>query len=180
MEIKKGDALDNIQLPTSNGKIFNTMDLKGKKVLLTFYRFASCPMCNVRLNTFVRRYEEFNKDFAKVAIFHSSVNNLKHFTDRHNAPFAILADEHYSYFKKYDVKRSFLVFLLSQITRGLKIWMAMFRGFIPYRIKGYMGILPVDILINKDGIVEAVKYGKDIADHMNFEDVKLFANSWVI
>ena len=40
-----------------------------------------------------------------------------------------------------------------------------------------MGILPVDVLINKDGIVEDVKYGKDIADHMTFDEVKLFANS---
>ena len=137
MKIKKGDKLDNISLPTANGNIFNTADLKDKKILLTFYRFASCPMCNVRLNTFVKRYHEFNNDFAKVAIFHSSVSNLAQFTNRHGAPFTILADENYSYFAKYDVQRSFLIFLLSQITRGLSIWMAMFRGFIPYKIKLY-------------------------------------------
>ena len=65
MKIKKGDKLDNISLPTANGNIFNTADLKDKKILLTFYRFASCPMCNVRLNTFVKRYHEFNNNFAK-------------------------------------------------------------------------------------------------------------------
>ena len=177
MKIKKGDRLDIINLPTVDGTLFTTKELKNKKVLLTFYRFASCPLCNLRLQLFVNRYHEFNEQFVKVAIFHSSVKNLKHFMKRHRAPFIILADESFHYFKKYDVECSLLSFLLSQITRGISIWYAMFRGFIPYRIKGYMGILPVDVLIDSNGIVEDVNYGKDIGDHISFSDVKKFANS---
>ena len=41
MKIKKGDMLE-IELPSSKGEIFNLKQTKGKKVLLTFYRIASC------------------------------------------------------------------------------------------------------------------------------------------
>ena len=37
MKIKKGDVLD-IELPTSEGKIFNLKETNGKKILLTFYQ----------------------------------------------------------------------------------------------------------------------------------------------
>ncbi|MAH80538.1 MAG: hypothetical protein CMP39_02495 [Rickettsiales bacterium] len=175
MKIKVGDKLDEIKLPTSEGNQFSTTEIKNKKLLLSFYRFASCPVCNLRLNQIVKRYDELGKNFAMVAIFHSSVEHLNAYTSRHKAPFPILADKEYKYFKKYDVKRSFLVFLLNQITRAPKIWAAMFKGYIPFRIKGYLGILPVDVLINEEGIVEKVKYGKNIADHMSFDEIKTFS-----
>ena len=177
MKIKKGDKLESIILPTIEGKQFNTENLINKRILITFYRFASCPLCNLRINEFVRRYDEFGKNFTMVAIFHSTVDNLNHFTSKHNAPFPILADKNYHYYDKYEVKRSLLAFLLSQITRGLNIFLAMTKGYIPYRIKGALDILPVDVLINEDGIVEKVKYGKDIGDHMSFDEVKSFANA---
>ena len=49
MKIKKGDKLD-IELPTSEGNKFNLSETHGKKVLLTFYRIASCSLCNLRIS----------------------------------------------------------------------------------------------------------------------------------
>ena len=121
-------------------------------------------------------FQEFGDDFKVVAIFNSSVKNLKRYATRHNAPFPILADEKYHYFKKYEVQKSLFVFLISQFTRVFQIWTAMFKGFIPYTLNGYVGILPVDILINQDGTVENVHYGKDIGDHLPLSDIINFSN----
>ena len=90
MKINIGDQLENIQLPTLDGEDFNTNSTKGKKVLLTFYRFASCPMCNLRINSIMKRYDELGDNFTMVAIFNSSVENLKRFTAKHQAPFQCL------------------------------------------------------------------------------------------
>ena len=38
---------------------------KGKKTLLTFYRFATCPFCNLRIHEIINRYEELGKNFEK-------------------------------------------------------------------------------------------------------------------
>ena len=175
MKIKIGDHLDNIELPDIDGSTFNLTSTKGKKVLLTFYRFASCPMCNLRINTIMKRYDEFGKNFTMVAIFNSSADNLKRYTSKHQAPFPILADETYSVFKKYEVQHSLFNFLMSQITRGPLIWKAMFKGYIPWTINGHLGILPVDVLIDEEGVVRNVNYGNDIGDHLPLETVIQFS-----
>ena len=57
MKINIGDKLDDIKLPSVDGSSFSLHSLKGKKVLLTFYRFARCPMCNLRINEIIKRYD---------------------------------------------------------------------------------------------------------------------------
>ena len=37
-------------------KDFDLNKLSGKKILLSFYRFAACPMCNLRLNEINKVY----------------------------------------------------------------------------------------------------------------------------
>lgn len=177
MEIKIGDKLENIQLPNIQGHSFNTSSIQNKKILITFYRFASCPLCNLRINEIVKRYQEFGKDFTIVAIFNSPIENLKRYTKKHKAPFEILADEKFEYFKKYNVKRSLIKFFISQLKRFVAINKAMLKGFIPWTFNGYIDILPVDVLINQSGVVENVKYGTDIGDHMPLNDIIKFSNS---
>ena len=69
MKIKIGDKIDDIILPSVDGNEFNTSNLKGKKVLLSFYRFARCPMCNLRINDLKNNQREFGNNFSIVGIF---------------------------------------------------------------------------------------------------------------
>ena len=177
MEIKVGDRLENITLPAIDDTTFEYNSVKGKKVLLTFYRFAACPMCNLRINELVKSYKSFGKNFIHVAIFDSSLENLKRFTKRHNAPFPILADTNFNYFGKYEVKRSLLIFLWSQIIRLNRQIKAMSKGYLPWAFNGYISTLPVDVLIDEKGVVTRVKYAKDLSDHISIEIVKNFANT---
>ena len=97
MKINIGDKLDDIKLPSVDGSSFSLHSLKGKKVLLTFYRFARCPMCNLRINEIIKRYDELGNDFAMVGIFDSKISNLQKAMSRHDLSFTILADENYEY-----------------------------------------------------------------------------------
>ena len=91
MKINIGDILEEITLPNINGSNFSLSSLKGKRVLLTFYRFARCPMCNLRINEILKRYDELGKNFTMVGIFDSKINNLRQAMNRHDIPFTILA-----------------------------------------------------------------------------------------
>ena len=54
---------------------------------------------------------------------------------------------------------------------------AMFgKGYIPWVVKGSMTTMPLDILVDENGIVQFAYYGKDEGDHMMIEQVKEFAN----
>ncbi|HFB65643.1 MAG TPA: redoxin domain-containing protein, partial [Aeromonadales bacterium] len=48
MRLKKGDSVTNIVLPAIDGTEFNLESLQGKRYMLSFFRFASCPFCNLR------------------------------------------------------------------------------------------------------------------------------------
>ena len=176
MKIKVGDKLENIKLKSISGEDFELSKTKGKKILLSFYRFAACPMCNLRINELIKSYESFGKNFIHVAIFDSKVDNLKRFTSKHNAPFPILADEKYEYFSKYDVEKSFVRFLWSQIIRANRQFKGYFKGYLPIAFKGSITTMPVDVLINEDGVVERVKYAKDLSDHIPVKDLIKFSN----
>ena len=177
MKINKGDTLEEISLPKPDGSIFNLSETKGKKVLLTFYRIAGCSFCNLRLNELNKRFSEFGNNFTHVGIFHSPVDNLKSYMDKHGElPFTVLADENFEYFKKYEVEQSIWKFLVGSTVGFFKILRATAKGYFPMEING-MTIVPVDILINEKGIIEKVYYGKNTTDHLSFEEIRDFSLS---
>ena len=176
--IKKGDKIGEIILPDSEGNNFQLSSTIGKKVLLTFYRHASCAICNLRINEFIKRYDEFGNKFTMVGIFHAPRDFLKKNMKKHKLPFTVLADEKFEYFKKFNVEKSYLKLFLAFILKPHKFFIAGLKGYLPVQFKGYLTIVPVDVLIDENGIVEDVYYGKsDIADHMSFEKIKSFSNS---
>ena len=176
MKLKKGDILNDLSLPSTDGKIFNINEHKGKKIFLTFYRFAACPFCNLRINKIIKKYDQFGNNFLMVAVFDSSLENLIKHSKKHNAPFPILADDSYKYYKKYGIERSFLKFLRAVIFRLPSLMVASLKGFISFVFKGYLSTLPSDIMINSNGIVEEVYYAKtDTGDHLPFNKIKDFS-----
>ena len=174
MKIKKGDILD-IELPTSEGKIFNLKETNGKKILLTFYRIASCSLCNLRISQITKRWKELGPNFQHVSIWHAPQDFLKKNMDKHNIPFIALADENYKYFSKYSVERSIGKTLLALIFRLPSFILAIIKGFIPFQFKGYMDIVITDVLIDEKGKVVEVQYGRDIGHHFSFDKIKDFS-----
>jgi len=176
MKLKPGHTIDELTLPSIDGSQFDIKTLNKKRALVTFYRFASCPFCNLRINEIVKRYDELGSEFEIVAIFDSPLDNLKKQTERHGAPFWILADENYHYFNKFSVEKSLLKFMKGTIIRFHRLVLASFKGYIPLTFKGSISTIPVDILIEKDGKVREVYYGRDTSDHLPFERIKSFSN----
>ena len=114
-ELQVGDDAPNFILPAIDGTSFDMTNFKGKRVILTFFRFSSCPFCNIRINRILKRWEEFDDDTVMVGVFDAKIDELKKSMKRHNPPFSVVADETYENFLKNDVKKSFLRFILSSI-----------------------------------------------------------------
>ena len=49
-KLKKGAQAPNFRATNYLGDGINLNDLRGKKILLSFHVFASCPFCNLRVN----------------------------------------------------------------------------------------------------------------------------------
>ena len=157
------------------GNTFNIESTYGKKTLVTFYRFATCPFCNLRISEMNQRYAELGDNFGVIAIFDSPIDFLIESMKKHDTNFIILADENFKYFKSYDVEQSVWKLIVGSTTGFFRLCKAISKGYIPLIMKGSMRTVPVDILLNEDGTIEKAYYGNSTADHLKFLEIKEFA-----
>ena len=106
MKLTPGKLITEIELPSIEGEKFSIKKIKGKKTLLTFYRFATCPFCNLRIHEITERYNELGENFEIIAIFNSSQDYLAKVMEKHTAPCTILAEENFEYFSIFDEEKS--------------------------------------------------------------------------
>ncbi len=175
MRLTSGAKVKNIRLPAIDGSMFDTESVKGKPFMLSFFRFASCPFCNLRVNELVKRFDEFGNDFTIVAVFDSPLDNLKRHAEKHKSPFPILADENNKYYKEYGIEHSVRGMLKGMFYRMPTLLKGMSKGYIPLRFKGSITTMPADFLIDREGIIQTAYYGKDEGDHLPFDTVKDFS-----
>lgn len=55
-----------ITLPCIDGSTFNLESMQGKRYIISFFRFASCPFCNLRVHELVKRFEELGENFESL------------------------------------------------------------------------------------------------------------------
>ena len=176
-QIVTGDTAPEFTLPAIDGSTFNMADMKGKRVILTFFRFSTCPLCNMRIRRIVQRWNEFSKDAVMVAVFDAKVGDLQKRMKKHDAPFVVVADETYEQFIKNGVKKSFFKFMWGAMRSPLTLLQATLRGYVPLTLSiSKLSTIPVDILIDEDGKVVEAHYCKDTADHLSLDRMIAFSN----
>ena len=176
-QLSSGDKAPQFTLPAIDGSTFNMADMKGKRVILTFFRFSTCPLCNMRIRRIVQRWNEFSKDAVMVAVFDAKVGELQKRMKKHDAPFVVVADETYEQFNKNGVKKSFFKFMWGALRSPLTLLQATLRGYVPLTLSiSKLSTIPVDILIDEEGKVVEAHYCKDTADHLSLERMIAFSN----
>lgn len=167
----------------SPAKDFKTKDLlgneiqlekfKGKKIMLSFYRYAGCPLCNLRINQLINQYDNFKtKNMELIAIFQSPKSSMKKYiSSRHDIPFPVISDPKRRLYKIYEVESS-LCGLLKGMTRLKDFGKALTKGLSPGKMEGDIGMIPADFLINEKGIIDVAYYGKDIGDHLPLTEIQ--------
>ena len=168
-QLKAGQTFPPLEARNIHG---SSISVPGNtRVHLQFRRFAKCPICNLHLQSFIRRNDELKKaGIHEIVFFHSSVAEL--LPHQGSFPFDVVGDADRRFYRQYGVSRSILSLLHP------KTWLAMLRGLL---IKGRPPIsllpegglfgLPADFLIGADGRVEAAHYGTHAYDHWSVDQV---------
>ncbi|GAV19322.1 ahpC/TSA family protein [Mariprofundus micogutta] len=177
MKLYAGDSVVPISLTSIEGEMFSLDALKGQRFMLSFFRFASCPFCNLRMHELVSRIDEFGDSFTIVAVFDSPLDNLQEHATGHAAPFPILADPENIYYYKYGIEHSLAGVFKGMIFRMPTLLKGMLKGYVPLKIKGSMTTMPADFLVDETGLIRTAYYGSDEGDHLPIEAVKAFATS---
>ena len=170
-----GDTAPTFSLPALDGTTFDTEALRGRRHLLSFFRFASCPFCNLRVHELTRRFAELGPGFSVVAVFDSPLDNLRRHAQRHGAPFPILADATGEAYRAYAIERSVGGMLKGMALRAPTLITAMSRGYLPTTLQNSLTTMPADFLIDEAGVIRTAHYGRDEGDHLPFEAVLAFS-----
>ena len=75
---------------TWKGEPINLSQYKGKKIWLAFFRYSSCPLCNLRISEMITNYEKWQqKNLEILAVFQSGPDNIKRYVGKQEPPYPI-------------------------------------------------------------------------------------------
>ncbi|MCW8833242.1 MAG: redoxin domain-containing protein [Colwellia sp.] len=177
-KMQQGQKITDIQLPTIDGKQFSTKHLQGKRYLLTFFRFATCPFCNMRLAQLVALKNQLSQELPEqteiVAIFSAQLTHLQQHANKHVTQLPILADEDNKYYEQFGVKKSLWGLIKGAVLRFPTAIKGLMRGYIPKEISSRLLIMPLSLLVDDEGVIQSVYHGKDEGDHIPLTQVISF------
>lgn len=170
MLLENDKAIDFIVSDYLNNQV-TLSDYKGKKVLLSFFRGASCPFCNMRVHELINNYPKFEeKGIVIIAFFASTKEEINEYAGKQKAPFAIIPDPTLKFYTKYGVEQSPFG-MLKTMLKPLKMIKMMQSGFFNLKSGKDKPIVPADFLIDENQMILKTYYGKDFGDHMSIEDI---------
>ena len=158
---------------------FSTVDVDGRPVtleqfhgrplLLMFFRYASCPMCNLRLHDFAKEYPRLRatRELAAVAFFHSPAEAITRNAGRRDDLFSLVADPDQEIYRHFGVGTSWVGLLKSMVLPSFyRDWIRSMRHGFWGGADARMAGMPADFLVGTDGRILLAHYGHDIGDHL--------------
>ncbi len=155
------------------GHFFSLNDLKGSKVLVSFMRFAGCPVCNLRVHQLIKERNAFATQNVKVVlIYESSKANLLAYLQSEKSPFTFIADPESKFYKAYGVEKSWSKFLssffkgtLDKVMKGQKLFTSKISN------DGSLNRIGADFLIDETGKISIAHYGEYMGDDLPIDKI---------
>jgi peroxiredoxin len=171
MKLKTQTTAPAFSAESLSGKTVSLEDYKNKNLLVKFYRFATCPVCNLHLRNFVKQYDELKKEGLEVVIIYHSPKWRMEKNFPQDIPFELLSDPGKNIFRKYGVESSLAGMFSWRLMRDYML--ALKAGYPTGMLSHDGGVMghPADFIINKQGKIVFAHYGKNYADSLSIKQV---------
>ena len=148
--------------------------LKGKKMLLMFNRYVSCPLCNFRAYEIMQLYDSLaNKQFVILSVYESERNLLQQYAEQEKIPFMLIPDPEMTLYKQFKIQKSWwksFLGLFNRYNEKHSKGKDLFKH--KYDRDGNLNRIGADFLINEKGIIDVAYYGKFVGDHLPVEAIR--------
>lgn len=147
------------------GPLIDLANLRGQPVLLSFYRYAGCPICNLRVHQLIQAYPRLQSAGLRLmGVFQSPAAVMARNVGEQHPPFALIADPQLQLYRRFGVEQRWLgLFNPAVMVAAVK---AMAKGFWPGAVNGPLNRVPADLLIDAQGRVAIAHYGQHLDDHL--------------
>ncbi|MFC3682264.1 peroxiredoxin family protein [Hydrogenophaga luteola] len=178
MRLVPGQMAPDVQTTDFLGTPVHLAKLRGSKVLLSFHRYASCPICNLHMRELIRSHPALHDaGLSVVSVFQSPAASIAKYVGRGDTPFPILPDPGLALYRRYGVERRWTA-LVTPATLATA-WQAVRSGFRPGVVEGPVDRTPADFLIDEQGAVVRAHYGRDLGDHIALDELMAWAHGAV-
>lgn len=159
---------------TFDGKMVDLIALQGKKIWLIFYRYATCPLCNLHLSFVSERYNALKRaGLEVVVVFESAVPAFYRPGKISGFTFPVISDPKKKLYKLYGTRRRLFGVLRPEVAATLV--RAVIKGFKQGKIEGSFDQLPSHFLIDEHGVIQRVHHGSTAVDHLSWTALGVFA-----
>ena len=175
--LNTGEKAPSFKTRDWQGKSIELLDTHPGKTLLSFFRYASCPLCNLRVHELIREQGRFSEAGIRIlAVFQSPAERIAHYVGQQSPPFPLIPDPDLKLYRLYGVETSWWGVVRTWTVGLPQVFKAVFaNGYLPGRVENEVNRIPADFLIASDGQLIDVYYGRDIGDHIPLE--RIFAGS---
>ncbi len=169
-----GEFAPAFRVPDLQGDAVDTRNFRGRWLLLSFYRYASCPLCNLRVHELSGLHADWQtRGLDMLAVFQSPADKLRQYVGSQRLPFPLIPDPEQTLYQRYGVGHSWVGFLVAWGKRLPEIGRAVLReGYFPGSVEGGIHRIPADFLINPGGRIAEAHYGRDIGDHLSIARIE--------
>lgn len=163
---------------TIDGKPFKLSDLKGKKILLSFFRNGACALCNLRVHELSQHQQDFDRaGIAVIAVFESPIEDMKPYVGKQKLSFTLLSDPTGKLYELYGIKNSPEIIndVMASGSAHDRVAQAAEAGFVltkQERTNFYR--IPAEVLINEDFTIERVHHCEKLVDHLPIAEILQF------
>ena len=177
MKLKCGERFPEFQFDTAYEDGLNSSGvLKGKTVFWVL-RYIGCTVCRYDVHRIAERYEEFKAKNAQVfVVMQSDKEHVRKDLESTDTilPFSIITDPGQKIYDLLSIEAaSDKEALVDGVLEELKEKGAAAReaGFVHGDYEGNEMQLPAMFIVNEDGIIEYVRYAKNIMDMPKIDEV---------
>jgi peroxiredoxin Q/BCP len=176
MHIRPGALAPQFSTQEVFGHTINLADYRGCTVLLSFFRNATCALCNLRLHHMIMRNPHYaRRGLAVIAVFESPYAQMRASLAKQDAPFPLIADPEAFLYDLYGVETSEpkVMRTLAMLETLAAVQEAAAHGFFLKEEPGSnFHRMPADFLIGPDGIVLEAHYSAYVMDHLPFDVIE--------
>ncbi|MEQ8906464.1 redoxin domain-containing protein [Ekhidna sp.] len=177
--LKEGEPIPSINAFDIFDNELDLESLKGKKLLIAFFRHVGCPFCNIRAHTLQMAYPHLKKRGMEMIFFFESTKEVllaNHFYEN-MSPVPIISDPDREWYQKYGVEssrsksiKSHIVFLIQTtlVAKFKKLpvhWMAGEESF---------NTIPAEFLVDERGILRKANYWNNLKDRISMDAIMSF------
>lgn len=181
MRLKAGQAAPQFTVSDLYGRRVSLHNYAGAYLLLSFHRFAVCPLCDLRLWHLTRRYEEYRQRGLYMMTFVESIPDRTHwYLNRLDCPFPIVPDLRGTIYRAYGVETSAFGIAWGLLTRQGMYRQAAAQHLGGWKLKDMDGTftrMPASFVIGPDQRIALAHYGRDSGDFLPFTDLDAFMHA---